>query len=160
VCRARDHQGPGRYSEVFRAHAILAQGSCSDDVLWNWIIKPLVSQGRAPDISLCLFACYGSPGTGVETDLVTTELPYTPPKIRKKESHRKRSHSETMPTHSDPASTKRGQSHAMVIRSPAVGDRELYALPQPTKATHPSAAPRYARRLSGSTALVVTGSST
>ncbi|KAG2006492.1 hypothetical protein GB937_008641 [Aspergillus fischeri] len=53
-----------------------AQGSYSDDIFWNSIIKERLDR-RGLDISFCLFCCYGSPGTGVETEL-DRDLRYTP----------------------------------------------------------------------------------
>ncbi|KAF5859922.1 hypothetical protein ETB97_002236 [Aspergillus alliaceus] len=54
-----------------------AQGSYSDTLFWNSIIKPRLSH-EGLDINFCLFCCYGSPLSGVDMELDSDIRAFTP----------------------------------------------------------------------------------
>ncbi|KAF7181039.1 hypothetical protein CNMCM7691_000168 [Aspergillus felis] len=54
-----------------------AQGSYSDTLFWNSIIKQRLSH-EGLDISFCLFCCYGSPLSGVDMELDNDIRAFTP----------------------------------------------------------------------------------
>lgn len=58
-----------------------AQGSYSDTLFWNSIIKPRLSH-EGLDINFCLFCCYGSPLSGVDMELDSDIRAFTPPHFK------------------------------------------------------------------------------